>query len=130
MTDHPPTPYFASLPGRALLAAMGFFLAGPGLGSVVESDGLRVRIFALSMLLGAAASIIAGGWGMFEYGKQTILFILCLPVLLWLTLPGFGVMMEAGWGVGVGVLITGVIFLIAAARPAANAPAGEFMPRG
>jgi len=122
--------YFASLPGRALLASTGFFLLGPGLAAVLESPAASIRIFAICPLLGSAAAIISAGWGMFSYPRQTVAFILYLPVLLWLTLPGFGVMVNHGWSVGVGVMLVGIGFLIAAARPAAGAKPGEFTADG
>ena len=103
-------------------------MAGPGLAAIVDNEALSIRIFAIAPMLAATAAMVSGCWGMFRYPRQTIIFILYLPVLLWLSFPGFNLMVAQGWGVGAGVLAVGVVFLIAALRPAANADPGHFSP--
>ena len=118
--------YFASLPGRALLASAGFFLLGPGLASVLESEGPSIRALAIFPMLGVAAAIVSVGFGMFPYPRQTASWLLWLPFLLWMAFTGGGVMVEERWGLGVGVMLAAIGLLIAAARPTAGARAGEF----
>ena len=84
--------YFASLPGRALLAATGFFLIGPGLAAVLGTEGAALRAWAIFPLLGSVCAVISAGLGLYNFAKETTIFILYLPVMLWLCMPGFGVM--------------------------------------
>lgn len=118
--------YFSSMPGRMVLAATGLFMLGPAIAVVAGTEALGLRALAVLPMAGTAACIISVGLGMSSYPRQTVTFIVWLPFLLWAVFTGFGAMVANKWGIATGVLVVGVIFLVAAARPAAGAKPGRF----
>ena len=118
--------YFSSAPGRCALATTACFLLGPGLASLLADPGISIRIMAILPILASGFGIVAVGTGIFSWARETLIFLIYMPVLLWLVYPGFNMVAYDGLSWGIAILAVGIVLLIWACIPMSGAKAGEF----
>ena len=120
--------YFSSRPGRCVLAATALFILGPGLaGYFAESNAwLSVRLMAILPMLACGFSIAGVGLGMFSWPRQTLIFIINMPVLMWLIYPAFNQIAVYGKPMPMLVCALGAIILIWSCVPSKDAKPGQF----